>query len=442
MNIQKRRSASHKLDPKNASFLFSSSARVRHTRKLPSIDDRSLIAKPTDSFKQPTYILEQAVHLAQDVESLRKELTPLRLQYESLRSTIDYTDETQEDVDPLEEISRREGYSRLHRLQDEIRELDSQMSLLNTTFVDQSKNDLNAKVTEQYQMKAQADIDIANLREAIQIQTKSLENQGDSKFKDKILENDKKIQELKEVLSDLRNEEGKLLEKHKQTFKTKPKKEELVQIQLGLQKQLKSLEYQTSQRRVELAKIRNCQAYTKKDIEGCLEEQRNKANQQKITEMYLERNRKSTSCSVVDDEKEKEYIQSLVNFYRDDDQQTELVRTRIKRRHKHFHASTKDGNSVNEEIPENIENDNNENLENQENQVLEKSSVTPHESVAHYSAIEPVGSNKENEELINEEEEALSAEHSENGIENKMTDENVNEILMKNLQNLEMNIQS
>ncbi|KAK8878090.1 hypothetical protein M9Y10_004853 [Tritrichomonas musculus] len=441
MNIQKRKS--HQLDPKTASYLFSSSARVRHVRKLPSIDDRSLIASPLDSFKQPTYVLEQAIYLAQDVESIKKELVPLRQQYESIRSTIDYTDTTLEDVDPYDEISRREGYSRLHRLQDESRELDSQVSLLNTTFVDESRNTLNAYVTEQYQMKAQIDIDLNDLREAINLQKNELENRVNSEIKDKILENDKKIKELKRVLSQLSSDEKQLLEEHQIVFSTRPKKEKLTLIQSSLQKQLSSLQHQSSQKRVELAKIQKSQKQQKKDIHDVIEEQKVKENQEKASERYRRIYQKKVEemkkQSDEEKEREKEYLENLVNFYREEETETMLVKTKIKRRHKHFHQRKEDASEIeneNEKVP------NNEKEQNIENQNLDKSSVSPNESENHYSVIEHANANGASCVMMNEEEAVNSVEPSNENYVNQMSDENVNEILMKNLENLEMGIHS
>ena len=459
MNIQKRKSVSSKFDPKTASFLFTSSARVRHTRQLPSIDERSLIANPLSKYKQPTYILEQAVHLANDVEALRKELAPLRLQFESLRSAIDYTDTTQENVDPLEEISRRDGYSKLHRLQDDSRELDSQMTLLNTTFVDQSKNDLNAYVTEQYHMRAQTEVDISDLREAIEIQTKELDNTVDRKIRDKYLENEKKIKELKETLSELKDEEKQLLKQHKQAvIRTThdPKKEELLQTQSTLLKQLKTLQHRSSQKRVELAKIQKIQESQKKDLEDVIQEQKNRINQEKSTEMYIRNYQRRVSSVAEDSEKEKEYLQSLVDFYREDNQETELVKRIVKRRHKRFHPASKDGDNNNDTNENNCKginennnecqiqdnkNDNEEIKNNNESQVNEDSAVSPHESEAHISSIEPVEANNASFVTINEEEEINSHEpNDDNEIGNKMSEEKVNDILMDNLKNLDVDI--
>ena len=340
MNIQVRRSHAPRpqLDPKNAAFLFSPSARVRHARRLPSLDDRSLIANPLDSFKQPVFVLDQAVHLAQEVEKLRQEVYPLRQQYELLRTNYDYMNDDA-DIDPIQEMSRREGYAKVARLQDLCLKLDSELSKMNTAFTDKSRNELNSQVTAQYEQKAELELHNNEVQEAIRIQREKLENLMKSEVKENVIENDGRIKELEVLKQELVDEENKLLEKHQSLLREPPEYTDLTRTLMNLQRQLKSVQHNLARKKVDFTKFQRDLVVQRNDMQQLLERKKIRERRER-SRVASARNYHKKAEELARKKEEGYYIPSenTATIYEPEvEMETVIKTTRIRRKHRHFH---------------------------------------------------------------------------------------------------------
>lgn len=343
MNLQYHAQPQQRLDSQSAGFLFSAAARIRHIRKHASFDDRCIFQSPINAFNQPADVLEQVMYLVHDVEQLRKEVNILRKQYE----TFSQANLSENIGDPYDELFRMEISQKIHDLQNVSRQLDQTKSQMLASFTDESKNELNAYLSEQLETKSRYDLGISKLNETIANNTEKSNEINKSSIKEDIEKNESKIQDLQNLLDELVNDEKELLEKHhKLTVLPEEEMRSFSLIQANLQKKLKSLQYASSQKKVEITKLQRIQMTQKHELNTIIKNKKLQSQNQRIrNRWYLRYQKKQEDLQKCDDaDSVADSDATSVNFDIDNE---EVVKIRVRRRHKHYHKKYADENQGN-----------------------------------------------------------------------------------------------
>ena len=250
---------------------------IRTRRKDPKTDPRDLLANENAQFHEPEYLNDIGYHLQRDVLSLREEVQTLQRKLDLYVSVAESDGKT-----PVEKICSYDPSSDVEwGLSAKLRELEAQKQALKTDlrrlnmfFAEGTEDQLNADIVTERQLICDEEKAIGSLKDALSEKMSELRNVMQGSRRGTYGRQTQKIDELRELLDEMKQDEEIWMAEHERLFNGRPRDDEGIARVARLRRKLDTLVRSKQRRMLEVEKLKKNMALQKQGVKDSVKVRR------------------------------------------------------------------------------------------------------------------------------------------------------------------------